>query len=143
MRTVRQLLAAKPQGVWHVSPRHSVLEALQMMSEKGVGALVVMNGETLAGIVSERDYARKVALRGKSSIETSVADIMNADVLYVTPDHTTDDCMALMTEQRIRHLPVLDHGAVVGILSIGDLVKTLLDEQNDALAKPEQRTRGN
>ena len=142
MKKVKQLLARKPQGVWHVRPQDSVLEALRVLSEKGVGALVVMEGDTLAGIISERDYARKVVLRGKSSTETKVAEIMIEDVLYVTPDHTSDDCMTLMTERRIRHLPVIDQGRVVGMLSIGDLVKNMLEEQSNTIEHLEQYIRG-
>ena len=139
---LKQLLVGKPEEVWHVSPQETVLRALEILSEKGVGALLVMDGQALVGIISERDYARKVALRGKSSLETRVADIMVEDVLYVTPEHTSDECMALMSDRRIRHLPVVELGRVVGMLSIGDLVKNLLEEQKDTIEHLEQYIRG-
>ncbi len=142
MKKVKQLLESKTQAVWSVRPDASVLHALEVLAARGVGALVVMDGSTLVGILSERDYARKVALRGKSSLDTQVAEIMVEDVLYVTPDHNTDECMALMSSRRIRHLPVVDQGRVVGMLSIGDLVKNLLEEQKNTIEQLEQYIRG-
>jgi len=142
MKKVRDLIQGK-QLVYSVSSKDTVLHALEVLAEKGVGALLVMDGDALAGIISERDYARKVALRGKTSLETRVADIMVEDVLYVTPEHNSDECMTLMTERRIRHLPVLDHGKVVGMLSIGDLVKNLLEEQKNTIEQLENYIRGN
>lgn len=141
MKKVKALIQGRGQ-VWSVAPGDTVLRALEVLAEKGVGALLVMDGENLVGIVSERDYARKIALRGKTSLETRVADIMVEDVLYVTPEQTTDDCMALMSSKRIRHLPVLEQRKVVGMLSIGDLVKNLLEEQKNTIEQLEQYIRG-
>jgi CBS domain-containing protein len=129
MKTVKQLLQVKGRDVWSVTPDASVYEALAYMAEKNVGALLVLDGEQLAGIFSERDYARKVVLKGKTSKDTPVADIMTARVVYVRPDQTIEDCMALMTDKHIRHLPVLDEGQVVGLISIGDVVKAIISEQ--------------
>src|SRR5213083_3650213 len=129
MKTVAQLLRTKGQQVLSVAPDIPVFEALEVMAEKNVGALLVVEGERLVGIFSERDYARKVILKGKSSKETPVREIMSSHVLYVRPEQTLEDCMALMTDKRVRHLPVLEEGKVVGVISIGDVVKALIDEQ--------------
>src|SRR5210317_1396345 len=129
MKTVNEILNAKGHEVWSVHPQDTVLDSLKLMSEKGVGSLLVMDGDKLVGIVTERDYARKVILEGKSSKDTPVQDIMSAKVLCVAPERTVDQCMALMTDKRARHLPVVDHKRVVGVVSIGDLVKTLINEQ--------------
>jgi len=143
MKKVKQLLEGKSSALWSVRPDDTVRSALEVLAAKGVGALVVMDGTTLVGILSERDYARKVALRGKSSLETKVADIMVEDVLFVTPDQTSEECMGLMSSRRIRHLPVLDQGRVIGMLSIGDLVHNLLEEQKSTIEHLEQYIRGN
>ena len=137
MKTVRELLEGKTTRLLSISPEASVFEALQLMAAKDVGALVVLEGERLAGIFSERDYARKVVLVGKFSKETAVRDIMTAKVLCVRPDQTVDQCMALMTEHRIRHLPVLDGSKVIGVISIGDVVKELLSEQQVIISQLE------
>lgn len=129
MKTVSQLLEGKGGSVLSVTPETSVFDALKLMADKNVGALLVMNGDVLHGIMSERDYARKVILLGKSSHELAVRDIMSDKVVSVTPKQTVDDCMGLMTGRRIRHLPVIDNGRVVGVLSIGDLVKAVIEEQ--------------
>ncbi|HEU4992829.1 MAG TPA: CBS domain-containing protein [Luteimonas sp.] len=129
MRTVRQLLEAKAPGVFAIGPEAPVLDAIRLMAEKRIGALLVMEAGALAGIVSERDYARKVVLQGRSSRETPVRDIMTADVVSVRLDDTAERCMALVTDRRIRHLPVLDAGHVVGVVSIGDLVKAVIEDQ--------------
>jgi CBS domain-containing protein len=129
MKTVAQLLKLKPAGVFSIRPDVQVLDALKMLAEKDVGAVLVMDGPRLVGIVSERDYARKVALKGKSASDTPVSEIMTREVVCVKPTQTNEDCMALMTEKRARHLPVIDNGGVVGILSIGDLVKDAISEQ--------------
>lgn len=126
---VSQLLQLKGTQVYAVAPTDSVYEAVRRMSEYGVGALAVLDGDTLAGIVSERDYARKVVLQGRQSKETAVADIMTRSVITATPTQTVRDCMKLMTERKIRHLPVVDEGRVVGMLSIGDLVKQIITTQ--------------
>ena len=129
MKTVAQLLRAKGHEVLSVSPELSVFEALQVMAEKNVGALLVVEGERLVGVFSERDYARKVILKGKSSKDTPVQEIMSSHVLYVRPEQTIEDCMALMTDKRVRHLPVMEEGRVVGVISIGDVVKAIIAEQ--------------
>ena len=133
MKTVAQLLKAKASGIYSISPDASVLDCVRLLAEKGIGAALVMDGDKLAGIISERDYARKVVLQGKSSKDTRVREIMTADVVYVTPRQTSDECMALMTAKRIRHLPVLEGGKVMGVLSIGDLVRDVIEEQQIAI----------
>jgi len=142
MKKVRHLLEGKEGKVWRVAPSDSVLVMLRVLAEKNVGALVVMEGETLVGIISERDYARKVALQGKNATDTKVSEIMVEDVLYVTPDHTTDQCMNLMSERHIRHLPVVDHGRVLGMISVGDLVKNTLNEHKQTIEQLESYIRG-
>ena len=129
MRTVRQLLEAKSPEVIAIGPDAPVIDAVRLMAERGIGALVVMEGPRLAGILSERDYARKVVLQGRSSKDTPVRDIMTPEVVTVAPGDSIDHCMQLVTDRRIRHLPVVDGGAVVGVLSIGDLVKTVIELQ--------------
>lgn len=129
MRTVRQLLEAKSPEVIAIGPEAPVIEAIRLMAERGIGALLVMDGARLAGILSERDYARKIVLQGRSSRDTPVRDIMTAEVVTVAPADSIDRCMQLVTDRRIRHLPVVDAGAVVGVLSIGDLVKTVIELQ--------------
>jgi CBS domain-containing protein len=130
MKTVAQILKAKPdQQVYTIPLDASVFDAVELMAERGIGALLVMDGERIAGMVTERDYARKVVLLGRSSKATPVADVMTFPVMYVSPTQTNEECMALMTENRLRHLPVLDDGRLVGIVSIGDLVKDIISEQ--------------
>jgi CBS domain-containing protein len=137
MTTVKQLLDTKGHQVWTITPDASVFEAIEVMAEREVGALVVMDGEALAGIISERDYARKVILQGRSSHAVRVADIMTTDVPTARLGDTVDRCMATMTEQRIRHLPVLDEGRTVGLISIGDLVRAVIAEQQFVIAQLE------
>jgi len=129
MRTVRQLLDGKPAEVHSIAPDAPVIDALRLMAERHIGAVVVCQERQLAGILSERDYARKVALQGRSSSDTPVRDIMTADVLTVTPATTVPQCMQIMTDHRIRHLPVIEAGDVVGIVSIGDLVRAVIEDQ--------------
>jgi CBS domain-containing protein len=129
MRTVRQLLEGKAPEVHAIAPDAPVIDAIRLMAEKFIGALLVMDGNRLVGIVSERDYARKVVLQGHSSRETPVRDIMTAQVVAVSPDDTAERCMQLVTDRRIRHLPVLRGGEVVGVVSIGDLVKAVIEDQ--------------
>jgi CBS domain-containing protein len=133
MRTVRQLLESKAPGVNAIGPDAPVIEAIRLMAEKRIGALLVMEAGAMAGIVSERDYARKVVLQGRSSRETPVRDIMTADVVSVRLDDTAQRCMSLVTDRRIRHLPVLEGGHVVGVVSIGDLVKAVIEDQQHEL----------
>ena len=130
MKTLKQLLASHTRPLAVVSPKDTVFHALTVMAQHDVGALLVLDGEQLVGIFSERDYARKIILHGKSSKETLVREIMSERVAYVTPGTTMDECMALMTEKRFRHLPVLvEDGSVVGMISIGDLVKETISDQ--------------
>ena len=129
MQTVLQILQAKAGPLLFVSPHHTVFDALTVMAEHDIGALAVLEDGRLVGMFSERDYARKVILHGKSSRELQVADIMTTPVLTVKPKDTVHDCMALMTEHRIRHLPVVDAEGAIGMVSIGDLVKSLLSDQ--------------
>jgi len=130
METVQHLLQTKNPEIWSVPPEATVFEALQLMAEKDVGALLVMEGEKLVGIFSERDYARKVILQDRSSRQTRVREIMTAQVVCVSPEQTLDECMALMTARHIRHLPVVDSDErVVGVISIGDVVKAVISDQ--------------
>ena len=129
MTTVRDILKHKGSEVFSVRPDDTVFDSLQLMADKGVGALLVMDGDKLVGIVTERDYARKVILEGKSSRTSAVDEVMTRRVLCASPERTVDECMALMTDKRARHLPVLDHKEVVGVISIGDLVKAMISEQ--------------
>lgn len=137
MKTVRQLLAGKARTLATIAPDATVLAALKLLAEHDIGALLVTDGGRLVGILSERDYARKVVLQGKNSVDTPVREIMTEKVISVSPDQTTDDCMAIMTAKRIRHLPVLDHQALVGVLSIGDLVKETIADQQDRIQQLE------
>jgi CBS domain-containing protein len=129
MKLVSDILKSKGHEIWAVKPDDTVFESLQLMAEKEVGALLVMDEDRLVGIVTERDYARKVILEGKSSKESSVAEVMTKHVLCVTPERTVDECMALMTDKRARHLPVVENKRVIGLVSIGDLVKAMISEQ--------------
>ncbi len=129
MKLVKHILNSKGHEIWSVKPNDTVFDAVKLMADKSIGSLLVMNGDKLIGIVTERDYARKVILEGKSSKDSSVKEVMNSKVLCVSPDQTVDECMALMTDKRVRHLPVLDHKHVVGIVSIGDLVNAVIGEQ--------------
>lgn len=142
MKRVSQLLSEKGAEFWTVSPSATVLQALEMMAAKNVGALLVMEGEKLAGIFSERDYARKVVLEGRTSKDTSVGDIMSSKVVCVTPQQTVEDCMALMTDKRIRHLPVIEGDRVLGIISVGDVVKAVISEQTFVISQLEHYITG-
>ena len=126
MASVGQLLRSKGNAVWSVTPDTTVYDAIKLMAQKEVGALLVLEGDKLVGILSERDYARKVILRGRSSKHTPVRDIMTERVLYVRPEQTIEECMALMTAKRVRHLPVCEDDHVIGVVSIGDLVKSVI-----------------
>lgn len=129
MRTVRQLLEAKAPEIYAIAPEAPVIDAIRLMAEKRIGAVLVMEGTRLVGILSERDYARKIVLQGRSSSDTAVRTIMTADVVTVRPDDSADHCMQVVTERRIRHLPVIRAGEVVGVVSIGDLVKAVIEDQ--------------
>lgn len=131
--TVQDVLNDKGRRVWTISPGAKVIDALKLMSDKDIGAIVVTERESLVGILTERDYARKVMLRGKSSLDTPVKDIMTSGVYYVDPETTTQECLALMTKNRIRHLPVIRDRKLLGIVSIGDVVKSVISQQKIAL----------
>ena len=137
MTMVKKLIDRKGRSLYSVEPEDPVLEAIRQMAEHHVGALLVMKGTELQGIVSERDYARKVILHGRSSAETPVWQIMSSPVITVSPEQTVQDCMRLMTERRVRHLPVIDGGQVVGMVSIGDLVKAVIEEQQQTIEQLE------
>jgi len=142
MTTVRQLLKVKGGSVYSVSPDTRIIDALRLMDEKGIGAVLVLEGPRLVGIMSERDYARKVILKGKSSQDTTVREIMTERVAYARPEQTVPECMALMTSKRIRHLPVLDDERLIGVLSIGDLVKETISEQEFIIRQLENYIHG-
>lgn len=129
-RTVRRLLTEKGRSIFWVAPAASVYTAIEQMATRSVGALLVMDGERLRGVVSERDYARRVILQGRSSRETRVEEVMTSDVICIDPERSVEECMALMTEKRIRHLPVLEDGQVIGVISIGDVVRAALDDRD-------------
>ncbi len=142
MITVRELMGARGGELWTVAPHATVYQALEVMAEHDIGALPVMDGGRLVGIFSERDYARKVVLRGRTSRETPVSDLMVRAVVCVAPGDSIQGCMALMTQKRVRHLPVLDGDAVVGIVTIGDVVKRMITEQAMTIEQLESYIRG-
>jgi len=142
MKTAGATLDRKGHDIWSVRPNDSVFDSLKLMADKEIGALLVMDGEKLVGIVTERDYARKVILEGKSSKNTPVKDVMTRKVLCVPPERTIDECMALMTDKRARHLPVVDQKRVIGIVSIGDLVKAMISEQQVLIDQLQQYISG-
>lgn len=127
--SVREILRQKGDTIWSVGPGTTVFEVLQLMAEKEIGSVMVMDGERPLGIFTERHYSREVILKGKSSRDTPVAEIMTARIIYVRPDQTVGDCMALMTDKRVRHLPVMENDKLIGILSIGDVVKAIISEK--------------
>jgi len=130
MKTVRDLLKQKGREVWSIAPDSTVYDALRVLAEKNIGALLVIEAGRPVGIFSERDYARQVILKGKSSKDTPVREVMTSKVVFVRPEQSIEECMALMTDKRFRHLPILEEGALVGILSIGDVVKAVISEKD-------------
>jgi CBS domain-containing protein len=143
MSNVRDILNNKRnKQIYTIAPNITVFDALNIMAEKNVGALVVTEGKKVIGIFSERDYARKVILKGKSSKELTVADIMTTNVLFVTPDNTVEECMALMTEKHVRHLPVLENNTLIGLVSIGDVVKQIISDKNFIIKELERYISG-
>lgn len=137
MIVVADLLKDKPDAIWSVAPTDSVLNAIECMDEKGIGALVVLQEGILVGILSERDYARKVILKGRSSSETQVQEIMTRQVYYTFSDQNIEECLVVMTEHRIRHLPVMQDDRIIGMISMGDVVKEVIKEQRDKIAQLE------
>ena len=131
--TVAEILNAKGRQTWTVSPENTVLEAIQMMADKNVGALLVLEGSKLIGIISERDYTRKVVLRGKASKDTPVKEILSGTIIHVSPSDSVEECMRLMTSHRVRHLPVLEGDNVTGVVSIGDLVNWIISAQTSTI----------
>lgn len=134
---ISEILTNKGGQVWSVPPESTVLDAIKMMAEKNVGALLVTKEGRLTGVISERDYTRNVVLKGRSSRDTTVREIISGKVVSVSPDHTVEDCMRLMTEHRVRHLPVLQGNKVLGVISIGDLVNSIISSQNSAIQQLE------
>jgi CBS domain-containing protein len=142
MVTVQQLLNEKGKAIWTTSPNTSVFDALGVMAEKNVGALVVVEADRVVGMFSERDYARKVTLQGRHSRELSVGDIMSKDVIHITPNQTIEQCMQMMTEKHVRHLPVIDASRLVGLISIGDVVRGVIEEQRSTITHLEDYITG-
>lgn len=138
MRSVQQLLEEKTPGLLSIAPTASVLDALKLMAEEDVGALPVLDGDKLVGIFSERDYARKVILFGKASKDTTVSEIMTPRVVCVRPEQTAEECMSIMTDKRVRHLPVLSEKKVIGVISIGDVVRAMITDQQQTIEQLEQ-----
>jgi len=139
---ISALLHHKTTALWSITPELTVFEAIKLMADKNIGALLVISGGKLVGVVTERDYTRKIALQGKKSKETPVAEILSSRIVSVTPQHTVEECMKLMTEHRVRHLPVLENEKVTGIVSIGDLVNWTISAQDAAIAQMEQYIAG-
>lgn len=142
MKIVEQLLSVKSSDIWSIDPDALVFDAITLMAEKGIGALLVVKDQRVVGILSERDYARKVLLKGRSSRQTPVRDIMTADVIFASPEQTVEECMGLMTNKRIRHLPVMAGDRLVGVISIGDLVKAVIADQQETIQQLESYIRG-
>ncbi len=142
MYTVREILQTKDSQLWTIAVDASVFEALEIMAEKNIGSLLVVENDQLRGIFSERDYARGIVLKGKTSKQTSVAELMTKQVVYVAPDDRLKECMALMTSKRVRHLPVYQDGKLIGIVSIGDLVKQIISDQEFTIRELEKYITG-
>jgi len=142
MELIRYLIKAKGNEIWSIEPGASVFDAVKLMADKGVGALMVMKGNKLEGVISERDYARKVILKNRLSRETSVEEIMTTRVVYAHPEQNVEECMALMTEKRIRHLPIMVEEKLLGVVSIGDLVKSIIAQQQLTIKQLEQYVSG-
>ncbi|MGH8847848.1 MAG: CBS domain-containing protein [Polaromonas sp.] len=143
MKSVANILKSKEDtAIYSIAPTASVLDALKLMADKNIGSLLVMEGAAIVGIVTERDYARKVALMGRTSAQTPVREVMTSAVMFVRPEQTSEQCMALMTENRLRHLPVLNDGKLLGVISIGDLVKDIISEQKFIIEQFERYVTG-
>jgi len=142
MKRVKDILAAKGDSIWSIGPSQSVYEAICMLAEKGIGALAVLDNEQLVGIISERDYARQIILKGRSSEGTQVKDIMSGNVITAQPGQDVQECMQLMTEKRIRHLPIVEDNCLIGMISIGDLVRAIIAEQQSTIGDLEKYISG-
>jgi len=142
MKSVKEILDTKGHDFWHVEPTGTVFDAIKLMADKEIGSVLVIENGTIVGIVTERDYARKVILEGKSSPRLPVTEVMSTKVLYARPDQSVEECMALMTDKRVRHLPVMDHGSILGVVSIGDLVKEVITEQQFTIKQLENYIAG-
>ncbi len=142
MATVRDMLRTKGYDIWSIAPDATVYDALTLMAEKNIGAVLVMDADNLVGILSERDYARKVALQGKTAPDTSAREIMTDRVICVRPEETAEECMAVMTDKKVRHLPVLEDDQLIGVISIGDVVKAIIPEQEFIIEQLEHYIRG-
>jgi CBS domain-containing protein len=143
MTNIAHILKSKPDhSVYTITPTASVFDALMLMAEKNIGALVVLDGEEVVGMITERDYARKIVLMARTSKETAVRDVMAVRVMFMRPTHTSEECMALMTEHRLRHFPVMDKGKLIGLISIGDLVKDIISEQKFTIQQLEHYITG-
>jgi CBS domain-containing protein len=142
MRSVKDILQEKGTQVYAISPDAKVYEALQLMAEKNVGALMVMEGDRAVGLISERDYARKIVLKGKFSKDVPVHEIMTADIVRIGPDRNVENCMELMTDKRVRHLPVFDNDRLIGIISIGDIVKAIIEHKEEIIKQLEGYIKG-
>jgi CBS domain-containing protein len=142
MRSVKDILQEKGTQVYFISPDAKVYEALQMMADKNVGALMVMEGDMVAGLISERDYARKIVLKGKFSKDVPVREIMTADIIRIGPDVDVEECMELMTDKRVRHLPVFKNDHLIGIISIGDIVKAIIEHKEEIIEQLENYIKG-
>lgn len=143
MHQVRHILQLKGSCIWTISPDDSVFEALRLMATKDVGALLVMVGDQMVGVISERDYARKVILKGRTSRDTLVREIMTSEVITIHPDQTLEECVDVMTDHRVRHLPVVENGRVIGVISIGDVLKAIIYHQRRVISEMEQEVRKN
>ncbi|MDO9262927.1 MAG: CBS domain-containing protein [Desulfosalsimonadaceae bacterium] len=143
MKIIRDILQEKGSEVYAIPPHATVYETLQMLADKNVGALLVMQDDSVVGIISERDYARKVVLKGKFSKDVPVSEIMSSHILRIDPDQDIETCMELMSDKRVRHLPVFENGRVVGIISIGDIVKAIIEHKEETIAQLENYIRGN
>jgi CBS domain-containing protein len=138
MITIRHLLETKGYDIWSIRPNATVYQALQLLAEKDIGALIVMEGEKLVGVMSERDYVRKLKLKGKSPNETRVSEIMSSNVITLGPDQTLEDCMTVMTQKHVRHLPIVEEGKVIGVISIGDAVSATIANQEFLIEQMEK-----
>jgi len=142
MRTIRDILQEKGFDIYAITPESSVFQALQLMAEKNVGALLVMTGDTVEGLISERDYARKIVLKGRLSRDVPVREIMSAEIVAIGPEEDVERCMTLMTHKRVRHLPVFENGRLIGLISIGDIVKAIIEHKEETIQQLETYIKG-